>query len=54
MKITITIPDDCVEEVEAYCQKHSNMSFQERVQQEANKIIDNIRIQTEAQKGGKE
>ena len=41
MKIPITIPDDCVEEVETYCQKHSNMSFQERVQQEADKIIDN-------------
>lgn len=42
MKITITIPDNCVKEVEAYCRKHLHMSFQARIQQAADKIASNI------------
>jgi len=51
MKITVTIPNDCMEAVEAYCQKHLNMSFQARMQQEADRIVGNILPLVEAYKG---
>ena len=51
MKITITIPNDCMKEVEPYCQKHLNISFQAKIQQEADRIVGNILSLVEAHKG---
>ena len=42
MNITIHIPDNAVADVEEYCQRELGMSFQQRLQQEADRIIDNI------------
>ena len=42
MKITIHIPDNAVEIAEEYCQRELGMGLQERLQQEADKIICNI------------